>query len=115
MKLFISYSRDDAQWVNDLQRALDEDGHSAWIDRRNIPSTVDWWHAICKGIAEAECFLYVMTEKSVDSIYCRGELDYALSRQMPILPLMLKKCELPPILRNKRVQYQQLSPDMNMD
>ena len=39
MKLFISYSRDDSQWVFDLWRALQNEGHhDAWIDRKLVPA-----------------------------------------------------------------------------
>jgi hypothetical protein len=42
MKLFISYSHDEA-WVNEFWRALRiEGGYDAWMDQLIAPG-VDWW------------------------------------------------------------------------
>jgi len=86
MKLFISYSRDDKAWVYELWRGLrDHAYHDAWIDQRIIPAQ-DWWDSILTNIEAAECVLYIMTPKSVDSIYCQAEMTYALALNKPILP-----------------------------
>ncbi|MCW5849729.1 MAG: SUMF1/EgtB/PvdO family nonheme iron enzyme [Anaerolineae bacterium] len=115
MKLFLSYSRDDKAWVYELWRALrDEAQHDAWIDRRLVPAQ-DWWGTILDNIEACECFIYVMTPLSVASIYCRAELEYALALNKPVLPLMLKPCDYPPSLSQRRVQYQVISDDMHMD
>ena len=115
MKLFISYSRDDKAWVYELWRHLrDELHHDVWIDRRLVPA-VDWWGTICENIETCDCFIYVMTPKAVESIYCSGELDYAVALNKPILPLMLKQADYPNSLIAKRVQYQTITDEMNMD
>jgi len=69
MKLFVSYSRDDKQWVYDFWRSIRE-----------------------RLREEADCFIMVLTPRSLESIYCMAELDYALALNKPILPLMLKPC-----------------------
>lgn len=109
MKLFISYSRDDKAWVYELWRNLrDRAHHDAWIDQRIIPAQ-DWWDSILTNIESAECVLYIMTPKSVDSIYCQAEMTYALALNKPILPLMLKSCDVPPEISRRRIQYFGLS------
>lgn len=114
MKLFISYASDDKHWVYELWRQLLNEGHQPWIDR-DIPVSADWWRTICKEIERSECFIYVMTPKSVESIYCLGEMEFAIALNKPILPLMLKPCDLPKALSDRRIQYQQISDDMNID
>ncbi len=115
MKLFISYSRDDKAWVYELWRVLrDEANHDAWIDRRLVPAQ-DWWHTILENIETCDCCLYVMTPKSVESIYCQAELNYALALNKPVLPVMLKPCDLPSELSTRRIQYQTITDDMNLD
>ncbi len=109
MKLFISYSRDDKAWVYELWRNLrDRAHHDAWIDQRIIPAQ-DWWDSILTNIETAECVLYIMTPKSVDSIYCQAEMTYALALNKPILPLMLKPCNVPSEISTRRIQYFSLS------
>lgn len=115
MKLFISYSRDDKAWVYELWRALrDELHHDVWIDRRLVAAS-DWWGSICENVENCECFIYIITPKSIDSIYYMGELNYAIALNKPILPLMLKPCTFPAVLSAKRVQYETFNDEMSMD
>ena len=105
MRLFLSYSRDDKAYVYELWRALrDRAHHDAWIDQRIVPAQ-DWWETILKNIETCETFIYLMTPKSVESIYCRAELTYALALNKPILPIMIKPCDYPQDLKTRRIQY----------
>lgn len=114
MKLFISYSRDDKAWVYELWRALrDRAHHDAWIDQRIAPAQ-DWWATILKHIEECDCFLYVLTPKSADSIFCAAEVEYAVALNKPILPLMLKPCDYPAMLRSRRLQYHSITDDSSL-
>src|SRR5690349_25055818 len=98
MKLFVSYARDDKPWVNEFCTALrDTAQHEVLIENENVPAA-DWWLTILDNIEACECFVYVISEKSLRSIYCNAELDYALALNQPILPLMLQGCPYPPKL-----------------
>lgn len=109
MKLFISYSRDDKAWVRELWRALrDRTHHDVWIDQQLVPAQ-DWWETILKNIEICECCIYVMTPKSVESIYCAAELNYALALNKPVIPLMLESCDPPAEIRKRRIQYSTIS------
>ncbi len=114
MKLFISYSRDDKAWVYELWRALrDRAHHDAWIDQRLLPAQ-DWWDGIIQNIETCDCFVCVMTPKSTESIYCSAELNYALALNKPVLPLMLKQCDVPEDIRSRRIQYEPVRDDMSL-
>ena len=113
MRLFISYSRDDKAWVYTLRDALRADAdHDVWIDRRLVAAQ-DWWQTILDNVAACECFVYVLTPRSSASIYCRAELDYALALNKPVLPLMLKPCDIPASI--KHIQVQAITDDMSLD
>ncbi len=112
-RLFISYSRDDKAWVSELYRALRED-YDAWMDRRII-AAADWWETILAEIEGCDCFIYVMTPKSVESIYCRAEVEHALALNKPVLPLMLKSCTPPDSLSKRRVQFQTIDDRMSLE
>jgi hypothetical protein len=113
MKLFISYSRDDKAWVYEFWRVLgDKANHDAWIDRRLVPAQ-DWWHTILDNIEGCDCFIYVLSPKSVESIYCQAELKYALALNKPILPVMLKKCDYPSEL--SQIQHLTIYDDMSLE
>jgi formylglycine-generating enzyme required for sulfatase activity len=92
MRLFISYSRDDKAFVYDLWRALrDKSRHDAWIDLE-LKGATRWWTSILEAVEEADCCLLVMTQRSLESIYCLAEIRYALALNKPLLPIMLKPC-----------------------
>ncbi|MCU0498981.1 MAG: SUMF1/EgtB/PvdO family nonheme iron enzyme [Anaerolineae bacterium] len=110
MKLFISYSSDDQEWVHALAHALNPH-HTVWLDRRVVPSS-DWWEAILAELKASECLLYILTPRSVESVYCRAEIEYALTLRKPIIPLMLIPCEYPDTLKTRRIQYHPIAdPD----
>jgi hypothetical protein len=103
MKLFMSYSRDDKQYVHELATALrEETQHDVWIDRRLVGAD-RWWDAILDEIAACECFIVILTPRYATSIFCAAELNYALALNKPILPLLMKPTELPAPL--KGIQY----------
>jgi PKD repeat protein len=103
MKLFISYSRDDKNIVYELASKLNADAqHDVWIDRRLTGADL-WWDTILNSIEACDCFVFIVTPRSVASIYCMAELNYALALEKPVLPLMLKSAEMPAPLR--KVQY----------
>jgi hypothetical protein len=115
MKLFISYSRDDKDWTYKLWKKLrDDTSHNVWIDQRIAPAS-DWWRSILEEIEKCECFLFIMSPKSVESIYCLAELHYAFSLNKPILPVMLKTCIIPDILKENRIQFQNVISDRSLD
>ncbi len=105
MHLFLSYSHTDHHWVQLFWRELLSEGHLPWIDR-DIPSAADWWETICESIERCECFIFIMSPKSVTSIYCLTELNYAIALNKPILPIMLTEATQPKVLSELRVQYQ---------
>ncbi|MFZ4816777.1 MAG: SUMF1/EgtB/PvdO family nonheme iron enzyme, partial [Phototrophicaceae bacterium] len=112
-KLFISYSRDDKAWVSLLWQALRDENYDAWMDRF-IDPVANWWEAILSNIRDADCFIYVMSPKAIESPYCTAELNYALDRNVPVLPLMLKRCDFPKRLSDANVQYLVVGDNMSL-
>jgi formylglycine-generating enzyme required for sulfatase activity len=109
MRLFVSYSRANKAEVGKVVDLLRSSGHEVWWDG-DIPIMADWWATILKNIEWCEVFIFVTSEKSVQSAYCRAEIKYANDRQRPILPFMLdnyREYNLPPELppRNQYLIY----------
>src|SRR5437870_4936603 len=103
MKLFISYSRDDKQYVHELAEAFKEETqHDVWLDRRLVGAD-RWWDTILDEIERCECFIVILTPRCVTSIFCNAELGYALDLGKPILPLLMKSTDIPASLRS--IQY----------
>lgn len=103
MKLFLSYARDDADFVHKLAESLRDDAqHQVWGEGRSL-SNDRWWEMTLDQIEAAECFIYVLTPRAAASTYCLSELYYALALHKPILPLVLRLADLPPALSDAPV------------
>lgn len=89
-KFFVSYSRSDKDEVSKVVALLSAAGHEVWWDN-DIPVLDDWWRAILTHIEWCEVFIFVASEKSLQSDYCLAELKYANERQRPILPFILQE------------------------
>lgn len=87
-RFFVSYSRSVKEDVGKVVELLRSSGHEAWWDG-DIPIMADWWATILKRIEWCEVFIFVVSEKSVQSAYCLAELKYASDRQRPILPFII--------------------------
>lgn len=90
-KLFVSYASHDSKAVDAIVADLRAAGQEfdVWFDKHSIPPGSNWWHAILKGIRNCDVFLFMISERSVQSPYSRLEIKYASDINRPIFPLML--------------------------
>jgi hypothetical protein len=102
--LFISYSRKQQDKATQLDN-IRLNQFYWWMDYR-IVGTVDWWKNICEAIEESYCMIALMSKTYTESVYCMGELRYALKLNKPILCLMLEPdVTYPTELSDRRIQY----------
>src|SRR5258708_292636 len=102
MKLFISYSHDDTLSVAEVAETLQSEArHVVWYDRRLVAAEY-WWDTILTGIEDCDCLIAILTPRYTVSIFCMAELNYALDLNKPILPLLLKNCEVPERLASRQ-------------
>jgi eukaryotic-like serine/threonine-protein kinase len=107
--VFISYSRRDTEFVQVLHEALKASHYDTWIDWQDIAPTTEWWKEIEAGIETAHTFIFVISKGSVESQYCRKEVDHALQHGKRLIPVLrsrdFERSDLHPKLR----QHQWLS------
>lgn len=102
--LFISYSRKQQDKAIQLD-TVKLNQFYWWMDYR-IVGTVDWWKNICENIEESYCLIALLSKTYTESVYCMGELEYALKLNKPVLCLMLEPDVIyPTALSDKNVQY----------
>ncbi|WP_027579783.1 TIR domain-containing protein [Bradyrhizobium sp. Ai1a-2] len=99
IKVFISYSRHDAPFVEQLGAALRARGIDAWIDRREITPTADWLQRIVQGIVQSTFFIFVVSPRSVASEVCAVELRHAVELNKPLVPVILAEAAVPDLLQ----------------
>jgi len=105
--LFISYSHEDDGFVNQLVARLLESRVTLWYDRIGIKVGESLIEKIQGAIAEADFLAVVLSKTSVQSAWCREELNAGLVRQLGerraiVLPLLIEDCEIPLFLRDKK-------------
>lgn len=62
LRVFISYSRDDLNFADQLDAALNACGFECLIDRHDISGGEDWKRRLGNLISEADTVVFVLTE-----------------------------------------------------
>jgi WD40 repeat protein len=87
--VFISYGRvDSKQFAKHLKDCLVASGYTVWFDFDDIPVGVDYQKQIDDGIEKADNFVFIIAPHSVNSAYCRLEIELALKHKKRIIPLL---------------------------
>ncbi|MDF5732661.1 MAG: TIR domain-containing protein [Rhizonema sp. PD38] len=86
---FISYGRADSKaFATHLHARLLEKGRKIWFDQNDIPLGVDFQNQIDDGIQKSDNFLFIIAPHSINSPYCRKEIELALQCSKRIIPLL---------------------------
>jgi hypothetical protein len=102
-RIFVSYAREDTGFTLQLAGDMKQQGLPVWVDQWNIPPGTKWPKEIEKAMQECSHFLIVLSPASVASDEVDNELQYAVSADKVILPVLYQACQVP--LRIHAVQY----------
>ena len=103
LRVFVSYSRDDLDFADQLDAALNACGFECIIDRQDISGGEDWKRRLGNLISEADTVVFVLSPTSARSEICAWEVEEAARLSKRILPVNcrpLKGASPPPRLRN---------------
>ena len=89
VRIFISYSRVDRPFVDRLVPLLDKVYDSVWFDE-NLHGGQEWWKEILHHITACDIFIYLLSNESLASRYCRAELEEAQRLHKKILPVLVR-------------------------
>jgi TPR repeat protein len=106
LRVFVSYSRDDLDFADQLDAALNAYGFECIIDRQDISGGEDWKRRLGNLISEADTVVFVLSPTSARSEICAWEVEEAARLGKRILPVNcrpLKGARPPPRLRD--LQY----------
>lgn len=87
--VFISYSRNDRQFVERLSTELQRQGITTWIDTENIQAGANWQEEIEKGLLQADILLYVASQQSAKSQWIELELQAFLRGKGRAIPVVI--------------------------
>jgi WD40 repeat protein len=80
--VFVSYSRSDIAFARLLHEALQEHDFDTWIDWQDIPHSVDWLEEVYKAIEEADTFLFIISNDSL-------EIAHAVKNNKRLIPVVI--------------------------
>ncbi len=107
--LYAVYSRKDEELVRKVVTLLKSVGVEVWIDVERISPGSNWQNQIIMAINSASGALVFVSPSLVQSHMALTELETFHDREMPIIPLIIKRVlELPPALQIIIGQYQQI-------
>lgn len=95
MKIFLSYKREDRDFVEELRSRLIDWGYATWMDIYDLPKGARWPDEIDKGLRESSVVIGVMSPRAVESRNVKNEWDWAIVNETRLIPLMLEKCYVP--------------------
>ncbi|MDJ0617332.1 MAG: TIR domain-containing protein, partial [Calothrix sp. MO_192.B10] len=88
LDVFISYSRADSDLARKLNDSLQIQGKTTWFDQESIASGSDFQQEIYRGIKASDNFLFILSPRSVNSPYCKDEVEYAASLNKRFVTLL---------------------------
>jgi hypothetical protein len=103
LRVFISYSRDDLDFADQLDFALRLQGFETTLDRHAISGGEEWKQRLGNLIREADTVVFVLSPTSAASQVCAWEVDEAPrlgKRILPVLPRALDGASAPARLQD---------------
>jgi formylglycine-generating enzyme required for sulfatase activity len=101
-KVFISYSRKDMAFVEQLAKDLISAGLDVWWDLSGIRGGEDWEGMISTALESSEHIVVVLSPDSANSRWVRREYLTADEKGSQILPLIYKPCVIPLTLKDRQ-------------
>lgn len=87
--IFISYSKQDVEFMRYLKALLEAQGYSVWVDEARLTPSVRWWKTIEQNVTECSAFVIVMSPSASDSDWVEREILLAESENRTIIPVLL--------------------------
>ena len=92
--VFVSYSHADRDRVEPIIAALKERMCRIWYDEGLTPGE-SWNDSIAEHLRDSAEFLLFISPDSVKSKYVLSEINYALSKDKHVIPVILRKTDMP--------------------
>src|SRR5947208_6484142 len=87
-EVFISYSRNDKEFVRRLDEELKRRDREAWVDWEGIPPGDTWEKTIYGAIEATNTFIFVLTPDSIASEVCGKEIAHAAANNKRLVPIV---------------------------
>jgi hypothetical protein len=89
--LFISYSSEDQNFVDELYAKLRASGQYVWLNTESIPKGDKWHNKMVEGLNETDILILVLSPDSVKSRWVVQEWRTFLDMQKQVMPILYKE------------------------
>ncbi|NEQ51003.1 MAG: TIR domain-containing protein, partial [Leptolyngbya sp. SIO3F4] len=112
-QVFLAYAENDKELADKIRLRCFHMGITVWTSKYDINTGEDFEVAINRGIEAADNLIFLISPEALQSPYCQHELEYALSLNKRIIPLLTKlvdRAKIPPSLQT--LQYIDLADNL---
>ena len=89
LRVFVSHSVRDYETAKELKDYMENHWFSCFVAHKDIKVTQKWRKEIIKALNSMEVFTILISQKCKESDYVNQEVGFALSRNIPIIPVKL--------------------------
>src|SRR6188508_1174186 len=89
--IFVSYASPDRDVAFRIVSFLEEQGITCWVAPRDVPPGVEYGQAIISGIEQSSALVLILSDQSNDSQFVRKEVERAVSKTKPVLPVRIRE------------------------
>jgi hypothetical protein len=93
--IFMSYSRREVGFVDDLTQRLEKNGFKVWLDYRSLVPGTPWARQLDQGLEESEVILLVVSKASMASKYVELEWRRVLKENKRVILVIFEAVDLP--------------------
>jgi hypothetical protein len=93
--IFMSYSRREVGFVDDLTHRLEKEGFKVWLDYRSLVPGTPWAGQIDKGLDESQVILLVVSKASMASKYVELEWRRVIKEARRVVLVIFEAVDLP--------------------
>src|SRR6266550_5936027 len=100
---FLSYAREDAEFVLRLAKDLRGGGAGVWMDQLDIAPGQRWDRAVEDALAKCLQVVVILSPAAVESTNVMDEVSLALEDGKTVVPVLHRQCKIP--FRLRRLHY----------
>jgi hypothetical protein len=104
---FLSYARENAEFVLGLAKDLRAGGAHVWMDQLDITPGERWDRAVEDALAKCLELVVILSPAAVESTNVMDEVSLALEDGKTVVPVLHRQCKIP--FRLRRLQYVDLT------
>jgi len=93
--IFMSYSRRELGFVDDLVSKIEGEGYNIWLDYRVLIPGTPWKEQIANGLKNADTVLLVVSKASIASEYVELEWRHFLDTNKRVILLIFEAVDIP--------------------